>query len=906
MGGRFPAPSGSSFGGSDRARFLPQRKMARTALQKRRLKQQRTSQRGIREVVLAEDMTLREVSVAMGVRAATLASKLAELTDGTPDLLSVVDLDVLELVAEDLGVRVKRRDAGKFRSLVRTEPPSAEEMAALGYPHRAPIVTVMGHVDHGKTTLMDALRGSNVASKEAGGITQGVAAFSVSMRGSVYALGKLVENTAAIAAPGAADGDADAEAAEAEEPKASKKRGKDGKGSGKDSGKGKKEAEAEAPKAIATSKSAGPAASEYAGHISVLTVLDTPGHALFSSMRRRGAALTDVVVLVVDGKDGPMPQTEECVKMILEEEVPVVVAMTKCDVYGVGGPDKAPSPAAEAALQAAKERVGQALLGLGLVTEGLGGDVPIVPISAKTGFGMQELKDALALQAEMADVRAQLSVPGEAVVVDAKAVKGAGVVVDAVVRWGTLRVGDVVVAGTQYGRVKALQTDPIAADSIESAAQAAAQAASGKASAKAGGANAGKRLDSMIAAAAAAQITAVKEAPAGVPVRIMGFRDLPRAGDDVLVVESEERAKCMAELRTKREAAVALEETVRIDTMRREAAKKEYQQKRVQQKLVKAVMDRERQRHKLRKAGAPMPEDLILQDWEKEVIAMQQQTAAAAGSTGHGLATSQQAGSRRQRAQGNQQRDISTSYSQLEFQDGQEEEAERSSPAGSAPVSFIVKADSAASLVAMEDAFARIRQHVTEVFPRMVSSSVGEVTEKEVETAGELGACIVAFNSRVSSTVQKLAEKHKVPIRSSRVIYHLLDEVCDELAEHMEPTMEEEEVATAEVKALFPRSSPRKGEPTMAIGCVILEGTFPKNGIKTYRVIRGANTENPQVLADVRSLFSLQYIKDSITEAKKGQECGMSLNGFDDLAAGDRIVAIKTTKVKPKLRVHFD
>jgi translation initiation factor IF-2 len=195
----------------------------------------------------------------------------------------------------------------------------------------------------GKTTLLDALRGTSVAAREAGGITQGVAAFSVAMRAAPVAVGDR-------RAPGG---------------KAAKKE------------RGGKAAAAEEAASTAGDATAPAGGSALAAHVDVMTFLDTPGHALFSSMRQRGAALTDVVVLVVDGKDGVMPQTRECVDTIVKAGMPVVVAVTKADIC----PDRA----------AAVEAVGKQLLELGLATEDFGGDAPAVAVSAKVrgGVGQQ-------------------------------------------------------------------------------------------------------------------------------------------------------------------------------------------------------------------------------------------------------------------------------------------------------------------------------------------------------------------------------------------------------------------------------------------------------------------------------------------------------------------------------------
>jgi small GTP-binding protein len=193
-----------------------------------------------------------------------------------------------------------------LHNVQRTPMPNESVRAKL--PPRSPVVTVMGHVDHGKTTLLDALRGTTVAAREAGGITQGVSAFSVAMRAEARGVGDVADPPKADSKSSPAPKAAKADAA-SKTPTATVSSGK------------------------AASPPAAPAATAASSStVDVITFLDTPGHALFSSMRARGAAVTDVVVLVIDGKDGVMPQTEECVSVILKAGVPVVIALTKADV----------------------------------------------------------------------------------------------------------------------------------------------------------------------------------------------------------------------------------------------------------------------------------------------------------------------------------------------------------------------------------------------------------------------------------------------------------------------------------------------------------------------------------------------------------------------------------------------
>ena len=266
----------------------------------------------------------------------------------------------------------------------------------------------MGHVDHGKTSLLDALRQTSVAAKEAGGITQHLGAFVVTM-------------------PSGAS----------------------------------------------------------------ITFLDTPGHAAFSAMRARGAAVTDIVVLVVAADDGVMPQTLEAIQHARDAAVPIVVAINKCDK-----PDSDP------------ERVKLQLGSEGLPLEEMGGDVQVVQVSALKGTGLDRLEESLLLQAEMMELKARVDGPAQAFVVEARLDRGRGPLATAIVKSGTLACGQHVVVGAQWGRIRAIRDMT------------------------------GKALES---------------ARPAMPVEIEGLKGLPMAGDDVTVVGTEERARLLSEGRRKKQ-----------------------------------------------------------------------------------------------------------------------------------------------------------------------------------------------------------------------------------------------------------------------------------------------------------------------------------------------------------------
>lgn len=303
---------------------------------------------------LTRSTSVRQFSEVLGVAVDPLMRKLKQLDRKkwwTPE--SQVDEETQELMAIDEG---KEYVNSKFsQRLINTRAEAKHDDPRCG-----PVVCVMGHVDHGKTTLLDTLRETNIAAGEAGGITQSIGAFSFKM-------------------------------------------------------------------------------GEY-----LCTFLDTPGHASFHTMRKKGAQrqLTDLVVLVVAADDGVQPQTKEAIKLCLAGNMPMVVAINKCDIAGVNA-----------------ARVKQELMTAGVVVEELGGEVLCVEISAKTKLGVEDLKEAIELTAEMADIRSPVEAGNSyACVVEARIQKGVGPVCSIITRKGTIRVRDFVVSGMEYARIKALKT----------------------------------------------------------------------------------------------------------------------------------------------------------------------------------------------------------------------------------------------------------------------------------------------------------------------------------------------------------------------------------------------------------------------------------------------------------------
>ncbi len=348
----------------------------------------------IRDVTIGETITVSELAQQMSVKAAEVVKFMFKL--GTPVTINqVLDQETAQLIAEELGHKVT------LVSDTALEDSLAESLKFEGQTEsRAPVVTVMGHVDHGKTSLLDYIRRAKVAAGEAGGITQHIGAYHVETdRGMV-------------------------------------------------------------------------------------TFLDTPGHAAFTQMRARGAQATDIVILVVAADDGVMPQTREAVQHAKAAGVPLVVAVNKIDKPG-----------------ADLDRIRNELAVEGVTSEDWGGDTPFVKVSAKMGTGVDELLEAVLLQAEILELTATPTAPGRGVVVESRLDKGRGPVATILVQDGTLRQGDMVLCGSNYGRVRAMLDE------------------NGK---------------------------PVKEAGPSIPVEILGLDGTPEAGDELSVVADEKKAREVA------------------------------------------------------------------------------------------------------------------------------------------------------------------------------------------------------------------------------------------------------------------------------------------------------------------------------------------------------------------------
>jgi translation initiation factor IF-2 len=347
-----------------------------------------------REIAVPETITVGELAHRMSVKAAEVIKALMKL--GTMATINqVLDQETAMILVEEMGHKAKAAKLDDPESYLVEE--AGEE--AEGEP-RPPVVTVMGHVDHGKTSLLDYIRRTKVAAGEAGGITQHIGAYHV-----------------------------------------------------------------ETPRGV-------------------ITFLDTPGHEAFTAMRARGAKVTDLVVLVVAADDGVMPQTIEAINHAKAADVPLVVAINKIDKH-----------------EANPEKVKQELLQHGVVPEELGGDAPFVPVSAKTGDGVDSLLENVLLQAEVLELKAPVEAPAKGVVIEARLDKGRGPVATVLVQSGTLRRGDVVLIGAVYGRIRAMLDE------------------NGR---------------------------SIEVAGPSIPVEIQGLSDVPGAGEELATLADERKAREIA------------------------------------------------------------------------------------------------------------------------------------------------------------------------------------------------------------------------------------------------------------------------------------------------------------------------------------------------------------------------
>jgi translation initiation factor IF-2 len=448
-----------------------------------------------------------------------------------------------------------------------------------------------------------------------------------------------------------------------------------------------------------------------------VTFIDTPGHAAFTAMRARGASITDIVVLVVAADDGVMPQTVEAIQHAKAAKVPMVVAINKMD-----------HPEANA------DRVKQELLSHDVVVEDFGGDVLAVPVSALKRTGLDTLIEQLQLQAELLELKANPDREARGAVIEARLDRGRGVVATVLVQNGTLHQGDIVVAGASWGRVRAMTNDK------------------------------GEQ---------------VKDAGPAVPVEIQGLDAVPDAGDEMVVVESEKRARDIAEYR-----------------------------------------DRKRREQQQLKAG---PARTSLEEM----------------------------------------------FSQLQAGEIHQLPA-------------VVKADVHGSLEAIQAGLEKLGNEEANV--RVLYGGVGAITESDITLAQASNAVVIGFNVRANAQARDMAKREGIEIRYYAIIYQLLDEMKALLEGMLAPEAKENILGHAEIREVFNVSKVGK-----IAGCRVVDGLIKRTG--RARLLR-----DDVVIYDGQ-LGSLKRFKDDVREVREGFECGMSIEGYNDIRQGDVIEVYEVQEV---------
>ena len=548
-----------------------------------------------------------------------------------------LDEDGLNLLIDELNLNV-RVDAGDEEEATDHSPekvgPQIEDKPE-DLELRPPIVTVMGHVDHGKTTLLDVIREARVTESEAGGITQHIGAYQVTV----------------------------------------------------DQQK--------------------------------ITFIDTPGHEAFTAMRARGAQVTDIAILVVAADDGIMPQTEEAINHAQAADVPLVVAINKIDK-----PNAQP------------DRVKQQLTEYHLVPEEWGGDTICVELSALQGENIDELLEMILLLSEMEEIKANPNRLAEGVVVEAELDKGRGPVATVLIKNGTMRVGDPLLAGLTSGRVRAMLDEK------------------------------GDR---------------VEKAEPSTPVEVLGFSNVPSAGDFVQVLEDEKDARNIAE-------------------------------------------DRRDEQH------------------QREIT---------------------------------QESKVSLEDLYDKIQTGEVKE-----------LNVIIKADVQGSIEALRESL--IKLSTDEVTVNVIHTGVGAINETDVNLASASHAIIIGFNVRPGTNAQKFAEKENVEILTYRVIYNAIEDIKDAMAGMLDPELKEKISGRAEVRDTF---------KVPDIG--IIAGVYVKNGIinrnHKVRLIRDG------VVIQEGEISSLKRFQDDVREVKEGYECGVGIEGYNDIKVGDVLEIYYYKEIKRSL-----
>ena len=587
---------------------------------------------GIKIIKFRGELTLGDFAEKLGVNSGEIIKKLF-LKGQMLTINSPITLEMAEELAGEYDALVEEEqevelDFGeKFALEIEDREADLKE--------RPPVITIMGHVDHGKTSLLDAIRTTNVVEGEAGGITQKIGAYQVV---------------------------------------------KDGKR---------------------------------------ITFIDTPGHEAFTDMRARGAQVTDIAILVVAADDGVMPQTVEAISHAKVAKVPIIVAVNKIDK-----PEANPM------------KVKQELMEHGLVSAEWGGDVEFVEVSAKKKINLDGLLDTILITSEILELKGNVKKRAKGVVLESRLDPKIGPIADILVQEGTLKIGDVIVAGEVQGKVKALLNDK------------------------------GERVNTAIVSQ---------------PVEVIGFNNVPDAGDTMYVIQNEQHAKrIVEEVRKERKIQETTKKTISLESL----------------------------------------------------------------------------------------------SDQLKHEDLKE-------------LNLILRADSKGSVDALRDSLLKLSND--EVAVNIIQAASGAITESDIKLAEAAGAIIIGFNVRPTTKALKEAETNKVEIRTSGIIYHIIEDIEKALAGMLDPEFKEEYQGRIEIKKVF-----KVSKVGNVAGCVVIDGKVKNDS--NIRILRD------NVVIYEGKLASLKRFKDDAKEVVAGQECGLGVENFNDIKEGDVVEAFEMVEIKRTLK----
>ena len=587
---------------------------------------------GIKIIKFRGELTLGDFAEKLGVNSGEIIKKLF-LKGQMLTINSPITLEMAEELAGEYDALVEEEQEVELDFGEKFDLEIEDREADL--KERPPVITIMGHVDHGKTSLLDAIRTTNVVEGEAGGITQKIGAYQVV---------------------------------------------KDGKR---------------------------------------ITFIDTPGHEAFTDMRARGAQVTDIAILVVAADDGVMPQTVEAISHAKVAKVPIIVAVNKIDK-----PEANPM------------KVKQELMEHGIVSVEWGGDVEFVEVSAKKKINLDGLLDTILITSEILELKGNVKKRAKGVVLESRLDPKIGPIADILVQEGTLKIGDVIVAGEVQGKVKALLNDK------------------------------GERVNTAIVSQ---------------PVEVIGFNNVPDAGDTMYVIQNEQHAKrIVEEVRKERKIQETTKKTISLESL----------------------------------------------------------------------------------------------SDQLKHEDLKE-------------LNLILRADSKGSVDALRDSLLKLSND--EVAVNIIQAASGAITESDIKLAEAAGAIIIGFNVRPTTKALKEAETNKVEIRTSGIIYHIIEDIEKALAGMLDPEFKEEYQGRIEIKKVF-----KVSKVGNVAGCVVIDGKVKNDS--NIRILRD------NVVIYEGKLASLKRFKDDAKEVVAGQECGLGVENFNDIKEGDVVEAFEMVEIKRTLK----